>query len=383
MSNIIGPTMGYNEMINAFCSQMLERKAEEPSKYNPLRPSAAGKCAKQLAREYAEYKGLREYNPEIITPETHRIFSLGHSLEWDTIKHIREVFRESAETIQVSYTQQRLRFFELADGEWVEGATDGAFISKKYKALIDFKTKKDKFSAFHKTNWDETEAKLENMDTVEKFGDSAFYIEDLEKFLKEHNDYFTNMNFYQLNLYYFDRHKFFQEIGVDHCSLLYICKNDSRLREIRFKPSKSVAEYVERKYKNISEKVLSGKTEEVEKEQMLGSIACAFCRFNQECWPKENPLKAYFKTLPKKYWAKDLDRIPKDGTKIKNLFKEYEKALQSCKNADTLEAEICELLLKQSVKKVRLENQNIYEVRSLKSGGPGGSGRVVLRRSKN
>jgi hypothetical protein len=79
-NNIPGPQAGLNEIIDAFTMQIIEEKAKK-NKFNPLRPSSAGKCEKELGYELMEYKGLATYDKELLPPAVNRLLNLGHQIE--------------------------------------------------------------------------------------------------------------------------------------------------------------------------------------------------------------------------------------------------------------------------------------------------------------
>lgn len=386
-NKILGPKQGYVEILNHFTQEKANEQAQSPRVYNPLRPSSAGKCIRELAHEWAEFKGYAKYESEVITPDTSRLLKLGSPIEKHVIWEFKDAFTQAGGDIQIRYPQQTLSFFRLADGTMVEGQCDLVILSKSQKfggCLGDVKSKKDKFSAFYKTSWDELSGKLAEMETVEKFGEESFWVEDLPKFLKELDDYYFAMNFYQLNMYFFDDHKFLRERGVDHAAIFQYNKNDSRLREIRFKPSQEAYDYVKNKYNFIQQTVDKDKSpDNIPCEYVLGSVACAFCRFRGRCWPEDDSMKAYFKTLPAKQWPKDLDRLPvSDQSELQQLFEQYESISDVPDKLEKAEREIAGIMAKLKVYKIKLPNGNIYQTKRLKSGGVGGGERLVLRRSK-
>jgi len=279
----LGPKAGYIEILNHFTQEQLVEELEDPKKWMPLRPSAAGKCTRELAHELMEYRGLAKYEKKPKDNESHRLLNLGHSIEWHAIKQFKDAFKRAG--IDIKYQQQSLSFFKLPDAEIIEGRIDGTFMSKTHGALIDIKSKKDKFSAWVKTDWLYTDEKLRENKYVTEFGEHSFYIDDLAGFLKGLKDPFWASNFYQLNLYFFDEHRFLRERGIDHAALIYYNKNDSRMREIRFRPSEEVFKEIKDKFLSVHEAVDVHKDPtKVQKDYMLGSIKCAFCPFSKQGW---------------------------------------------------------------------------------------------------
>jgi hypothetical protein len=382
---VLGPKQGYVEILNFYTQQKLDEEAKGPRRYNPLRPSSAGKSARELAYEYMEYKGYATYESEPIDAELDRLFKLGQSIEKDLIYQFKEAFKRADGELELRYTQQVLSFFTLHDGTRIEGSCDLVIIPKSKRfggCVADAKSKKDKFSAAFKTNWEETKDKLSNMQTVQVFGDESYWVEDLPAFLEELNDYFFAQNFLQLNMYFFDEDKFLRSRGVDHAAIFQYNKNDSRVREIRFKPSQELYEYVKNKFQMVAKIVDETKDPtQVPREHTLGSPAVAFSKYRKIDYPDADALKEYFNTLPKKKWPKDTNRL-KCASEIEYLFYLYEAATEYAETLENYEQKIVTLLEQEDVNKVKLENGNVYQMKYLKSGGPGGKGAFVLRRSK-
>ncbi len=138
------------------------------------------------------------------------------------------------------------------------------------------------------------------------------------------------------------------------------------------------------KFLKVSETVDTKKSvEELNKEYVLGSQKCGFCSFRKECWPEDDAMKKYFKELPPKQWAKDLDRLPQSvQDDLIPLFASYHQLLESNASIEKVEQEIVKVLDKAKVYKVKLNEKQIYRTRRLKSGGPGDGERIVLRRDK-
>lgn len=368
----LGPAVGYVDMLDIATYNKSVEHAAKPNPRNPLRPSSAGKCAREKAYEFMEYKGYAKYEKEILTPETSRIFSLGHTIERDLLYNFRDITE-----LHVKYQQQVLTFWPLCDGSLVEGSIDAVFVLPKWKCVIDCKSKKDKFSSYQITSWDETAEKLSKMKSVQIISDgTAYWVEDLSEFLKELRDPFFAANFLQLNLY--ACHEFMRERGIDHAAIIQYNKNDSRLREIRFKPSQALVDQVRLSDQGVAEVIERTKDpEQVDRSFMLGSIKCAFCSFNKHCWPSTNPTKEFFKSLPEKRdWPKDTDRLGALGKQLEELFSRYIPLKQAEKNIEVVEEEIAQILEKNSLYKIRLANKEIFEYRRLKNGFSIRRGRV-------
>jgi len=344
MSKPLGPPAAYIDLLDHFTKERIKEEAQEPPKYDPLRPSSAGKCTRELGYQLMEYMGKAKYEKKLREPASDRLLKLGNPIEWHLFKQFQEAFKRADKDIRILYKQQTLRFFKKPDGTRVKGAIDGTFISPKWGVLIDVKSKKDKFHKAYKTDWDATNEQLTDNPYVNKISDSAFYIEDLEGFLENLNNAFWADNFYQLNFYFFDKDNFIRDEGIDHAALIYYCKNDSRLREIRFKPSEKVYNQIKDKFTNVFTKVEGDKVEELPKDHTIGSIKCAFCQFSKNCWGDANTLKEYFKTFPRKTWPKDTDRMNKvTCERLEDLYVLLKDWKKDEKQADMVEKEIIKL----------------------------------------
>lgn len=368
MSTLLGPATGYVDILDAHLSKKSEAEATQPRRYNPLRPSAAGKCAHELATEYAQYKGLLPTNGEVLNPELQRIFALGHSIEWLLIKSMQEV-----PGFQIKYKQQVVRFMKLSDGTHLEGSLDLSIFVNGQGGICDVKSKKDRPSNFGASGWDEADEGYAKMKSVERVTDCLFWINDLDAFLEELNDPWLPTNFLQLNIY--ANTEFIRESGITHCSLFYFNKNDCRLREMRFRPSETVFEKTKAKFAEVHDSVtqLNGATI----ESVLSELVCPVssnCRF---CWP-EHSKRAYFATLKPKVWPTDTNKLGNDGRELERLFTEYEEGLTIQEATKQVEDQISKIMIDIEEDKIRLPSGNVYENKFLKSPRP----HHELRRSK-
>lgn len=371
---ILGPPIGYIDMLDIAMTDREKKNSEKPRDKNPLRPSSAGKCQREKAYEFMEYRGFAKYEKEPLSPQTLRIFDLGHSVEYHLLKQFYFV-----EQFQVRYKQQVLTFYPLAPGEVVEGSIDVVFYSPKYRCVADVKSKKDKFSSYYATKWDEDTNKLRNMKSVRSITEDSFWVEDLEQFLFELNDPFFRSNFVQLNMYAVN--EFLTARGVDHAAIIQYNKNDSRLREVRFKPSLKVYQDLVAIDQNVVKVVDETKDpEKVARDYTLGSIKCAFCDFKTHCWGEElNPLKEYFAGLPdKKVWPKDTDRLAETGREIETLFAAKGNIEQASSGLNEVDQSIIKMMLDKKLKKVRLASGAVFELKTYKSPHP----HIKLIRSK-
>jgi hypothetical protein len=386
LSEIPGPPVGYVDLLNFGTEESIKKEAEKGRMYSPIRPSSSGKCTRELSYELMEYSKQASYEKPLITPETQRIFSLGHSVEWNIIKQLEQ---NAGEFFRVRYKQQGLSFFRIEAtnrpemSQWVEGSIDACFFSNEWKAVVDFKSKKDKFSSWYSTNWDETTAKLKGMKSVRMLGDSgtSFWVDDLEAFLEELDDPFFAANFLQLNLY--ANAQFLKERGIDHAAIIQINKNDCRLREVRFRPSEAVYLRIREKFEAAMAAADAGNPELAPRDYTLGTVKCAFCDFKKECWkddPEEaDPLKAYFRTLPRKYWATDVDRLPASAQLLLGeLYPKFKSAADAGDDAERLSASILKIILDAGVRKIKFPDGAVYEAKHYKSPKP----RIELKRTK-
>jgi hypothetical protein len=281
---LLGPPTGYTDILDGYLIEKERKAAEGPRRWNPLRPSASGHCARKLAYEFNEYRGNAKYPGEIKAPSVQRLLSLGHSIEWNILRFCDEV-----PEWQVKYKQQVLSFFKYSETEWVEGSLDFVLWSPEYKVVGDVKSKGDraaKGKGWGRTKWDDMDDTLAKMSTVQRLSDTAFWVDDLPSFLDELDDPFFADNFIQLNMY--ANSDFLKERGVDHAFVLQSNKNDSRIREVRFRPSELVYEYVKTKYLSIADAIDRHKDpERVEREYSKSSIRCKYCPFKAMCWAKK------------------------------------------------------------------------------------------------
>jgi hypothetical protein len=307
---ILGPPVGYVDMLDASLRAKAKAEAAAASRWNPLRPSAAGYCTRKLANEYYDYThGIRRA-AEDREPEASRLLDFGSSVEYHGVRlfkqmdiaAIREEFPELADlkALDVKYTQQVVTICELAPDVRVEGSMDLCFYSEKYRCILDFKSKKVKARGPGRDDWEETDRKLANMDSVQRVSDTLFYVDNLVDFLDELEDPFFAHNFVQLNAY--ATTGFIQERGIDHASILQYCKNDSRIRETRFRPSEEVAEMVRNKFKFVYDAVVNHKDPTLAPmDYELGSIVCAFCPWSKDCYGEDsNAKQAFFATFRRK-----------------------------------------------------------------------------------
>ena len=374
-NNIPGPPVGYTDLIDEFTRDKIEENSKKERSF-PLRPSAAGYCGRRLAFDLMEYKGYASYEKTPMEPNTYRLLNLGHSVEYSAIKNF-----ELVNFWKIKYKQQSVDLFKLEpikgeEDKIIEGSADLVVYSPEWKCVIDIKSQKDAFSKAFPTRWKETLKKYEEMSSLQALSETAFYAENLEAFVEELKDDFLVDNLLQLNMYACSQ--FFQDRGIDHAVIYKYNKNDSRHYEIRFKPCKKLFKRIQDKFNQVNKAVANKDPKSVPCDFKLGSMRCAFCPYAKECWPEgQDGLKAWFSTFPKKKWPTDLHKI-KDKGQLKKLFQDFEKGIDDIKIKEETEQEIVKLMLEKGLKKIKLDNEHIYEVKYLKSPRP----HYELRRTK-
>jgi hypothetical protein len=377
LMGILGPATGYVDMLDEATVAAAKAEQAAPRKFNPLRPSSAGKCTRELAYEYMEFTGRASYPKEDTTANQQRIFGLGHYIE----THGLNEFKKHVPGFEQKYKQQILEFFRLEAknhpelSHTVEGSLDTCFWSPSTRGVADFKSKKDKYSSYFSSNWDETTNKLRKMATVTTVSDTFFWVEDLPTFLRELNDVWFEMNFVQLNGYACT--PFLQSRGVDHASIIQYNKNDSRMREVRFKPSMVMYEALRKKFQTAVDAVDASDPTLAPRDHALGSMKCRFCPFKTECWEGKDAKKAFFDTMPKKSWPTDTSRLGDYGKQLDTLIESYE-GRQTEGERKATEGDILKIMTAVETQKVRAANGSVYESKYLKSPYP----RFELRKSK-
>lgn len=372
IEGLLGPGVSYFDLLDLDLLQKQEKQNAEPPNFQPLRPSSAGDCARKLAYQYMEYKGYAKYEPEVKDPALIRLLDLGSSIEYHLLKLWGKI-----DYFKIEYKQQRLTFFKVSEKEIIEGSIDFCIYLRDFRAIGDVKSKKDKFSSWRKSEWDAIDEKLSQMQTVQVISHQGYWVEDLPAFLDELNDQWFAANFLQLNMYACNQ--FIKERGIDHAFIAQYNKNDSRVREIRFKPSQELADYVEKKFKSVADAINNHKEPElIEQESLLGSMRCAFCRFKKNCWPESDALKLWFKTFPDKKWPQDTSRLDSSVAEhIEGLYEKYKEVQDQYGVAGQLEEKIVMSMRAANISKIRFADGNIYELKHLKS-----PPRIELRRSK-
>lgn len=384
-----GPEISYVDLldIKTYEASVAEEQAiaqgAKPS-YNPLRPSASGKCTRELAYALMEYTQQKYYPKEARDPEVTRLLSVGHYLEDQLIEHFQKYV---SDYFVLRYKQHAVEGFEIECKKYsevagtIEGSMDWCFWSPDTRGVIDAKTKKDKFHKHFASDWENTTDKLMNMKTVEVIGESdkGFWIEDIQAFIKELKDPFFEQNFWQLNFY--ASTPWAKGKGIDHGSIIQYNKNDSRLREIRFKPCDELYKRTQIKFQDAASAAELGNPTAAPRDFMFGSSKCAFCAYKNDCWKRKSKdaKDAFFETFPKKKWPKDTDRITRAlGDQLEDLYAIFREEQEATDRLKEVESDILKLMEDNKIDKIRFSDNRIYYKKYLKSPYP----HYELRRGK-
>lgn len=365
--NILGPKQAYTDILDY---AIVNEKREDVKRF-PLRPSSSGECTRALAYQMQEYLGKADYGVPQKDARTQMLLDLGNSVEY----HLNKWFKKCSPWFTGKYMQQVVEFYEIHATKFpemkylIEGSTDRCFYSEVHKCVVDYKSKGDRFDKAFKTAWDGMDEKLSHL--AYKFSPTGYYVDDLPAFLKELKDPYFEANFLQVNGYL--NCEFFVKRGFDHGAVIQSNKNDSRKREIRFRPSRELFLQVKDKFQKALDAAAEDNLELAPKDYALGSMKCSFCPYAKQCWPSKDPLKAFFKTLPPKNWPDDIQE-----ESIIKLFEFKEELEDALLNLQGTEDEILKWLEVNKLGKIRLPNGHIYEVKHLKSPKP----HYELRRSK-
>jgi len=358
-TTILGPSVGITDLLDAVVLNKQEEEHAKPQVFNPLRPSAAGYCARKLAYSYNSYKGHSTPTHEIKKPSVIRLLDLGQHIERAVLD---QLYR--AGMFVLKYKQQSLHFLTLDDGSILEGSPDVMIeFPDGSRGLYDVKSKGDKFSSWRESAWSEDLWKLSHMRTVTPISETSFWVDDLPSFLKELNDEYFAHNFIQTNLYLCN--EFMKQRSVSFGGVLRYNKNNSTLMEVRFRPSQEVYDYAIEKFKRVHANVLT--PDSVPKESVLGSMSCAFCPYKERCWPEVNTAKEFFKTLPEKQWATDTNRLGSAGEELDKLQIAFDEAESSASILAVIKDDMLKLMLAADKRKIKTANGQVFEAKFLKS----------------
>lgn len=376
IKGLLGPPVSFVDLLHHSLYDLSEREEVKvkngTAAKGPFRPSSAGECERALAFKGMEYTGRAYYEKKLIEPHVQLIFQLGHSIEAMLMKAFEHV-----EFFETKYAQQTLTFFKIESGDKkidqiLEGSNDGCFVAKsgEWRGVFDVKSKAVGVGKFKRTKWDEFDCQLVEMKTVQNISETGWWIEDVEAFIKEVHDPLLAMNFWQLNLYC--NSQFMLERGFDFASLIYFGKDDSRMRELRFKPSKSLADKVERRFQSAAKAVAASNPLLAKQEFLLGSSKCAFCPYVAPCWGvnERAALNKYFKdeNLGNKIWPKDLD---KDDPSMASVLLEFHMMERVEKDKAIKEDWIKQYMIDNNVTKLQVAGPTgdklIYELKTYKT----------------
>ena len=382
-NDIPGPSVGITDLINYSLVEAAEREElkirQGLVEKSPFRPSSAGECERALAYKGIEYLGKNYYEKKTPEANVQLIFALGHAIEAMLLK----VF-EKIEYFQVKYTQQVLSFFLLKSGDIrldqiVEGSNDLCMVGTfdNWRGIIDIKSKATGVGSYRRTKWEEMDDKLRKMKSVKEISPTSYWVESPEDFIKELNDPFMAMNIWQLNLYAMS--EFMRERGFDFCSLLYFSKDNSFMREIRFKPSLNLYNKVEARFQSAAKAAAQNNPALAKQEFLLGSVKCAYCPYVRHCWGVDEhaALKESYKNNPKKVWPLDLDRN-EEYSEMATTVAEYFESDDMVHVRKELESHIMKFMLEQNVDKIQTVVAGIKVVYELRKGKT----TMSLKRSK-
>lgn len=368
-NKILGPTVGITDLIHYSIVEHAEKEEEKVqlglAEKSPFRPSSAGECERALTYRGMEFLGKAYYEKPAPEPHVQLIFALGHAIEAMLIKTFEKV-----EFFKMQYPQQVLSFFKINSGEprldiILEGSNDLCMVGTTdgWKGVIDIKSKATGIGTYKRTKWEELDDKLRNMNSVKVISRTSYWVEAPEDFIKELNDPFMAMNVWQLNLYCMS--DFMQERGFDFCSLIYFSKDNSAIREIRFKPSKKLYDRTEKRFQSAAKAAALGDPNKAKQEFLLGSSKCAYCPYVKPCWGvnEDVALKESFKNLPKKVWPVNLN---KEAPDLALALETYHRLGNSMTLRKNYEQEIMEYMNEHNVDKVQVDvsgEKVVYEIR--------------------
>lgn len=282
MNNLLGPETGYVDLFLYQLQESLIKENENGNKYQrtPIRPSSAGKCARELYFELMQYSGRAKFPTKPMEPEISLLLNLGHHIE----RHILENLRRHFTLAEVKYCQQVLHFDTIVAEndpkltQHLEGSMDLCFWSEKWKCVADVKSKGDNYDyRKRQMKWESDTQKLLQMSSVQTLSDRAFWVNNLDDFLLELQDPFFEANFKQLNLY--ANSQFLKDRGIDHGAIIQYHKSKSKLREIRFRPSTTVYNATVDKFRNVIKAVDEAKPELAPMEYPPDSFKTRYCDF--------------------------------------------------------------------------------------------------------
>jgi hypothetical protein len=358
---VLGPSKSFVTLVD----EALIARAEEEKKTRgsyPLRPSAAGYCSRKLAHDLSGWMGYSEKVWEYKKPSVLRLLSLGHSIEFQALKELALI-----QGFEVKFKQQVVEMFRLPSGRIIEGSVDSVMWSEEHKALLDVKSVGLRHHSAFGNTWNAMINKYDRMKSMMRFDENAWWIENPMDFMAEIGEDALVANIAQINLYACT--KFMQDRGVTVGVVYRYSKANSELMEIRFKPSMELFNKIQVKYSLIEEKVNAKAIEDVPKDFVLGSLACAFCPYASTCWPHKDAKKEYFKTFPKKIWPESISNLDAKQ-ELSELFNKLAVLEDHSTNKSVVESTILLHMENSQVDKIQLDNGAIYQRVFLKSPRP-------------
>lgn len=358
---ITGPKKSYVDLLDE--TLLANQKKEQEGKgYYPLRPSASGYCSRKLAYELAAFEGKGEKIHEDRKPNVIRLLGLGHQIEYGALKELALI-----PGMSIKFKQQVVSMFKLPSGRIIEGSTDAVMWSEESRGLLDVKSVGNRWSAGFQSRWDEMMHHYDTLTTMVKFGHNSWWVEDPIAFFEEVGEDSLVANITQVNLYACS--PFMQERGIDHGSIFRYEKASSQISEVRFKPSMELFNRVKRRFGDIEKAVAKGDPELVKRDFGLGSQACAYCPYRSKCHPSANATKEHYKTMPKKNWAERLENL-EGAPLLEKLFNDYLTQEKVVKDHEITKAAILKELADHEIRKVKLQDGQVFEVKTLQSPKP-------------
>jgi hypothetical protein len=359
---VLGPAQSFCTLLDEALLEQAEAEKLKPL-YYPLRPSAAGYCSRKLAYELAAFNGTQEKIWEDRRPSVIRLLALGSAIEGQSLKEL-----ELIPGFQVKFKQQVVEMFKLPSGRIIEGSVDAVMWSSEHKALLDVKSVGLRYHSTHGNSWEALIDKYDKLSTMQRFDRNAWWIEKPSEFLKEVGEDALVANICQINLYTCS--SFMQDRGIKMGVVYRYNKANSEHMEVRFKPDQELFEAIKEKYTLIE----TSPPDEVPKDFVIGSQACAFCVYASRCWPEKDAKKEYIKTFPKlEEGLAEIEATPELAKPFAELAK-YEALLQRMEQVET---SILKVMIEKDIERIQLSDGQIYKKVFLKSPKP----HYELRRS--
>lgn len=352
--------------LTSLLDDALYYKAREPQeKKYPLRPSASGYCQKRLYFDLLEYAGKETFDKEHPEPNVMRLLTFGHHVEASALENF-----ESVTGLKVKYKQQAVTLFKLNDGRLIEGSIDAVFEYEGQKILVDVKSVKNAWSSHFRSRWDETIYKYTQNPHAEQIESTEWYIADTTKFVDSLGDDFLTDNFYQINAYMFSQWAI--DHGITRAAIYRYCKNDSNHMVLQFEKSEELFERVRAKFQRVADAVAKDTPKAVKCDYIPGSIRCAFCPYKNQCHDGDMMKEWLGKEYGQKVFPTPLKKAPPE---LSELLPAYDDLTVAEAERAKLQTKIIKLMIDNEIRKIRLDNEHVYELKYLKD-------RIDLRRGK-